>query len=216
MGATDEQGGDAATDENPAHQVTLSLFYIGQTEVTQELWQVVMGDNNPSTFKGRRRPVEHVSWTDCQKFIYNLNIMTGMKFRLPTEAEWEYAARGGNKSQGCKYAGSDNVDDVAWYSGNSGDWHYDHMTHDVATKAPNELGLYDMSGNVWECCQDWYGSYEAMSQDNPSGPSTGTTRVYRGGSEGNDANGCRVSKRSRFVPSFNDRSLGLRLALSNQ
>ncbi len=150
MGATSEQGSDAGSDEEPAHQVTVSTFSIGDTEVTQELWQAVMG-NNPSNFKGPRRPVEKVSWEDCQNFIRELNSLTGKRFRLPTEAEWEYAARGGRKANGHKYAGSSSIDNVAWYRDNSGS-----QTHDIATKLANELGLYDMSGNVREWCQDWY------------------------------------------------------------
>ncbi|MBQ0015371.1 MAG: formylglycine-generating enzyme family protein, partial [Bacteroidales bacterium] len=140
MGATSEQGSDAWNDEKPVHNVTLSSYYIGLTEVTQELWQAVMG-SNPSYFKGLYRPVENVSWDDCQTFISRLNSLTGKNFRLPTEAEWEFAARGGTKSRGYKYSGSNTLDDVAWHVGNSGD-----KTHDVGTKAPNELGIYDMSG----------------------------------------------------------------------
>ena len=206
MGATSEQGSDAFNDEKPAHQVTVSTFSIGETEVTQELWQAVMG-SNPSEFKGPRRPVEEVSWEDCQNFIRELNSLTGRRFRLPTEAEWEYAARGGNKSNGHKYAGSSAIDNVAWYDENSGG------THDVATKRANELGLYDMSGNVCEWCQDWYGSYSSGSQTNPTGASSGSYRVFRGGSWHSSAGYCRVSIRSSSTPSFRDYFLGLRLAL---
>ena len=145
MGATSEQGSDAFDDEIP-----IPDYYIGQTEVTQELWEAVMG-SNPSYFKGdNQRPVENVSWKDCQEFIEKLNRLTGKNFRLPTEAEWEYAARGGNKSRGYKYSGSDNPDAVAWYKDNSRG-----ETHPVAQKQSNELGLYDMSGNVCE----WYYRY---------------------------------------------------------
>ena len=206
MGATAEQGSDVGSDEKPTHQVTLSSFHIGQTEVTQELWQAVMG-NNPSKFRGVYYPVEKVSWDDCQAFIAKLNALTGRCFRLPTEAEWEYAARGGNKSQGYKYAGSNTLANVAWYRDNSVS-----STHDVATKSPNELGLYDMSGNVWEWCQDWKGSYSSSSQTNPKGPSSGSYRVYRGGSWDVNAGLCRVSNRYD-TPSFRGRGLGLRLAL---
>ena len=139
-------------NEVPAHNVTLSSFYIGKYEVTQEQWQAVMG-SNPSYFKGAKRPVENVSWGDCQVFIRRLNLLTGKKFRLPTEAEWEYAARGGNKSRGYTCSGSNTIGVVAWSLSNSND-----KTHEVATKAPNELGIYDMSGNVWEWCEDWYSS----------------------------------------------------------
>ena len=195
MGATSEQGSDAYSDESPVHSVTLSDYYIGETEVTQELWEAVMG-SNPSYFSGNpQRPVEYVSWNDCQEFITKLNELTGKNFRLPTEAEWEYAARGGNKSQGYKYSGSNTIGNVAWYYDNSSS-----ETHDVKTKQANELGIYDMSGNVWEWCQDWYGSYSSGSQTNPTGPSSGSDRVLRGGSWGNNALYCRVSGRSGYSP----------------
>jgi len=207
MGATSEQGSDASSDEKPAHQVTLSSFSIGETEVTQELWQAVMG-SNPSYFKGPKRPVEQVSWEDCQTFIRELNNLTGRNFRLPTEAEWEYAARGGQKSSHTMYAGSNTIDDVAWYyHDNSGD-----QTHDVATKRANELGLYDMSGNVWEWCQDWYGSYSSGSQTNPKGAFSGSHRVDRGGGWSSRAWGCRVSIRNGCTPSIRSYVRGLRLA----
>ena len=206
MGATSEQGSDAFDREKPAHQVTLSTFSIGQTEVTQELWQAVMG-SNPSDFKGAKRPVEQVSWEDCQNFIRELNSLTGRRFRLPTEAEWEYAARGGNKGNGHKYAGSSTVNDVAWYAINSG-----HQTHDVATKRANELGLYDMSGNVLEWCQDRYDSYSSSSQTNPTGASSGSDRVIRGSCWYDGARSCRVSYRYGFTPSDRYDILGLRLA----
>ena len=208
MGATSEQGKSARKDEKPVHSVTLSDYYIGQTEVTQELWKAVMC-NNPSNFKrNNRQPVEKVSWYDCQEFIRRLNRLTGKNFRLPTEAEWEYAARGGNKSGGYKYSGSDNEVDVAWYCGNSGD-----ETHPVAQKQANELGLYDMSGNVWEWCQDWYGKYSSNSQTNPTGPSTGSRRVLRGGSWDYYARFVRVSFRGNNLPVNRYVYFGLRLAL---
>ena len=206
MGATSEQGSDAEGDEKPTHQVTLSSFSIGETEVTLELWQTVMG-SNPSYFKGPKRPVEQVSWDDCQTFIRELNKLTRRNFRLPTEAEWEYAARGGLKSNHTKYAGSSSIGDVAWYDGNSG-----NLTHDVATKRANELGLYDMSGNVWEWCQDWHGSYSSGSQTNPKGASSGSRRLCRGGSWWSAARGCRVSYRDNNTPSYRYHDLGLRLA----
>ena len=206
MGATSEQGSDADSDEEPVHSVTLSDYYIGQTQVTQELWQVVMG-NNPSEFRGdNQRPVENVSWIDCQKFIEKLNRLTGKDFRLPTEAEWEYAARGGNKSRGYKYSGSDNLDTVAWYYYNSGS-----KTHPVAQKQANELGLYDMSGNVWEWCYDRYGNYSSNSQTNPTGASEGCNRVLRGGSWDFHARCVRVSFRNFYTPGYRDNSDGLRL-----
>ena len=209
MGATREQWSDAESDENPSHSVTLSSYYIGETEVTQALWQAVMG-SNPSSFKGdSRRPVEHVSWKDCQRFISRLNSLTGQHFHLPTEAQWEYAARGGSKSRGYKYSGSNDVGNVAWYRDNTND----NGSHNIKTKSPNELGLYDMSGNVWEWCQDWFGSYSSGSQTNPTGASSGSGRVNRGGSWGSVARNCRVSIRRNGTPSYRDDYLGLRLAL---
>lgn len=202
MGATYD---DAEVDEEPAHEVTLSDYYIGQTEVTQALWEAVMG-SNPSNHKGDNLPVENVSWDDCQVFIQKLNQLTGKQFRLPTEAEWEYAARGGRKSQGYKYAGDDYIGSVAWYSGNSG-----YETHPVATKQANELGIYDMSGNVWEWCSDWFGGYQSSSQSDPQGPSSGSRRVYRGGCS-IFAWGCRVSFRDCNTPDFCNTNLGLRLS----
>lgn len=208
MGATSEQGSDVGSDEKPAHSVTLSSYYIGETEVTQALWQAVMG-NNPSSFTGDNRlPVEEVSWEDCQTFISRLNSLTSQHFRLPTEAQWEYAARGGNKSHGYKYSGSHGLDYVGWYTDNSGS-----KTHPVKTKQPNELGIYDMSGNVWEWCQDWYGSYSGSSQTNPIGASSGSNRVFRGGSWDNSARYCRSSNRDFITPSIRFSFLGLRLAL---
>ena len=206
MGATSEQM-NPDSDEKPVHSVTLSNYSIGQTEVTQALWKAVMG-SNPSRFKGDNLPVERVSWNDCQTFIRKLNALTGRTFRLPTEAEWEFAARGGNQSQGYQYSGSNKLGSVAWYGDNSGS-----KTHPVATKSANELGLYDMSGNVWEWCQDWYGSYSSSSQTNPTGPSSGSDRVIRGGSWSNYAWCCRVANCYFVDPSGGSNNLGLRLAL---
>ena len=206
MGATSEQGSDVSDDEKPAHQVTLSDYYIGQTEVTQALWKAVMG-SNPSFFKGDNLPVEQVSWDDCQVFIQNLNQLTGKQFRLPTEAEWEYAARGGRKSRGYKYAGGNDIGLVAWYTGNSG-----NETHTVATKQANELGVYDMSGNVEEWCSDWYGDYQSSSQSDPQGPSSGSNRVSRGDCYFSDARDCRVSNRYYNLPDYRNDYLGLRLS----
>ncbi len=203
-GGTFMMGSD---DENSVHKVTLSNYSIGKYEVTQELWEAVMSINS-SGFKGARRPVEGVSWDDCQKFISRLNRLTGMNFKLPTEAQWEYAARGGRKSRSCKYSGSNNIDDIAWYIGNSG-----LKTHDVGTKASNELGLYDMSGNVWEWCSDWYGIYGLSSQNNPVGPSNGSSHVIRGGSFDRYPSGCRVSYRRSCTPDDRSDCLGLRLCL---
>ena len=208
MGATSEQGSDAESDESPVHSITLSDYYIGETEVTQELWEAVMG-SNPSSFSGSQKPVEYVSWNDCQEFITKLNELTGKNFRLPTEAEWEYAARGGNKSKGYKYSGSNTIGNVAWYNDNSV-----YETHEVKTKQANELGIYDMSGNVWEWCHDWYGSYSSGSQTNPTGPTSGSYRVYRGGSWDYPARFCRVSLRGDYGPDYGDDLVGLRLSLS--
>ena len=204
MGATSEQEDDAYSDEKPVHSVILSSYYIGKTEVTQALWQAVMG-SNPSNFKGADLPVECVSWDDCQEFIRKLNSMTGQNFRLPTEAEWEFACRGGNNSRGYKYSGSNNLGSVAWYSCGK--------TRPVGTKAPNELGIYDMTGNVWEWCSDWYANYTSYSQTNPTGPQSGSDRVYRGGSMGNGVRYCRSSCRIDGFPAWRNNDLGLRLAL---
>ena len=214
MGATIEQLGDAAKDETPTHQVTLDSFYICKYQVTQSLWEEVMG-HNPSYFKGENLPVENVSWNECQDFILRLNAMSGKNFRLPTEAEWEFAARGGNNSRGYKYAGSNNLNEVAWYGDNSG-----KQTHPVGTKSPNELGLYDMSGNVWEWCQDWYGKYNIKVEKNPQGPMISffrtffSSRVLRGGSWDSLAWSCRLSFRNLGSPGHRGSYYGLRLVLS--
>ena len=231
------------SDEKPVHNVTVSSFYIGKTEVTQAQWKAVMG-NNPSYFKGDNRPVECVSWYDaivfCNKLskmdkktpVYSVNgktdpdtwgytpcqgdsisgtitMNTGASgYRLPTEAEWEYAAWGGNKRKGYKYSGSDNLGTVAWYDDNSG-----YETHNMATKAPNELGLYDMSGNVWEWCWDWYDSsyYSKSPASNPSGDSSGSDRVYRGGCYFNDDIFCRVAFRYYGSPGCRIGDIGFRV-----
>ena len=208
MGGTSEQGSDAESDEKPTHNVTLSSYYICKYEVTQALWRAVMG-NNPSNFKGDNLPVECVSWDDCQTFINRLNSYTGRNFRLPTEAEWEFAARGGNYSRHYKYSGSNYISDVAWYDGNSS-----NRTHPVGTKQANELGLYDMSGNVWEWCSDWYGSYSSYSQNDPTGPNSGSFRVSRGGSWYILARDCRSSYRFSITPGSRGNFIGLRLVLS--
>ena len=209
MGSSDDDAG-ALAGEKPAHSVTVSSFWIGQTEVTQALWQAVMG-KNPSNFKGNTLPVEMVSWDDCQDFIKELNTKTGKKFRLPTEAEWEYAARGGNKSKGYKYSGGNDLGKVAWYIDNSSS-----KTHDVGTKAANELGIYDMSGNVWEWCSDRYSDsyYSSSPASNPQGPNTGSYRVGRGGSWALYVGNCRVANRYSFGPDRRSDAIGLRLVLS--
>ena len=208
MGATSEMM-NPYYYEKPVHQVTLTNdYYMGKYEVTQALWQAVMG-SNPSDFKGDNLPVETVSWDDCQEFISKLKGLTGKKFRLPTEAEWEYAARGGKKSRGYQYSGSSNISDVAWYEGNSA-----NKTHPVGTKQANELGIYDMTGNVMEWCQDWYDSYISSSQTNPTGTVSGSSRVCRDGSFNNSAGNCRSSSRSYSPPDYRFNILGLRLVLS--
>ena len=207
MGATSEME-DPWESEEPTHQVTLSSYYIGETEVTQALWQAVM-DSNPSYLKGDDLPVEWVSWNNCQTFISKLNALTGKRFRLPTEAEWEFAARGGNQSRHTQFSGSSRIDDVAWYKDNS-----DNKTHPVKTKQPNELGIYDMTGNVWEWCQDWHGSYSSNARTNPTGASSGFGRVRRGGGWRNSPGYCRSSGRGYELPGCSDDDLGLRLVLS--
>lgn len=208
MGCTSEQGGDCYNWEIPAHRVTIDDFSICKYEVTQVLWKEVMG-SNPSVFKGNNHPVENVSWEDCQEFIRRLNDKTGKSYRLPTEAEWEYAARGGNKSCGYKYSGSNNSLSVTWCIDNS-----NGKTHPVGTKSPNELGIYDMSGNVWEWCSDWYGGYSNTSQSNPKGCDNGSSRIRRGGCWTSQSKNCRVSDRNSDSPEHYSNGIGLRLALS--
>jgi formylglycine-generating enzyme required for sulfatase activity len=208
MGCTIEQDGDCEDDESPLHSVTLSDYYIGKYEVTQVQWQAVMSIN-PSNFKDSNLPVENVSWNDAQMFIERLNTATGKNYRLPTEAEWEYAARGGNKSRQNEYSGSNSIENVAWIGTNS-----DGSTHPVGTKMANELGIYDMSGNVWEWCYDWYGTYPALARNNPVGVSSGTYRVARGGSWCDEASYCRVAYRSDPSSDNRNNNLGFRLACS--
>lgn len=215
MGATLEQGTDAEENER-SHVVKLSSYFISQTEVTEELWNAVMGENR-SFFLGVNQPVNLVSYEDITKFISRLNLITGLNFNLPTEAEWEFAARGGKKSKGYKYSGNDNLRAVAWFgqkdyetydNGNS-----ESRSHMVATKQPNELGLYDMSGNLWEWCRDFYGEYPSDPQTNPTGPKEGKHRVVRGGSFYSRAAYCRVSARSANTPENRLTHTGFRLSL---
>jgi len=203
--------GDGADDEKPAHEVCIDDFYIGKYPVTQAQWQSVM-QHNPSHFKdcGRDCPVEQILWEDAWKFIDKLNELTGKKYRLPTEAEWEYAARSGGKQD--KYSGGNRVGSVAWYSGNSGG-----RTHPVGTKSPNRLGIYDMSGNVWQWVQDWYGHayYQESPRSNPQGPASGPYHVLRGGSWLSGAGYARVACRGRLLPDFyRINHCGFRLAMT--
>lgn len=205
---------NANNDENPVHQVTLNKYYIGETEVTQALWLEVMGswpETAPSSEfgLGDHFPAYFINWTDCQNFISELNALTGCAFRMPSEAEWEYAARGGKQSSGYAYSGSNTIDEVAWYSENSS------SSHVVKSKVANELGIFDMSGNVWEWCSDWYQSdyYSTCPSDHPTGPSAGTLRVERGGSWGRYATSSRVAYRYCNAPNYRSSSIGLRLVL---
>jgi formylglycine-generating enzyme required for sulfatase activity len=211
-------------EDSSAHQVTVGSFYMGKYEVTQREYQAIMG-TNPSYFKGDNLPVEEVSWYDAVEYCNKRSIKDGLTpayrgsgnnivcdftvsgYRLPTEAEWEYAAKGGNKdTQVYEYAGSNSVDTVAWYEGNSGG-----KTHPVGTKQPNVLGLYDMSGNVWEWCWDWYGAYSSGAQTNPMGASSGAYRVFRGGSWSLNGQYLRSAYRLYNTPSGRDFSIGFRL-----
>jgi len=239
MGCTADQGKDCNSSERPVHQVTLSDYYIGKYEVTQAQWEAVMGEN-PSHFTAliwedmeaflrrlneRNRtsyaipsksqwekaalPVESVSWKAAQEFIRRLNILTGKKYRLPTEAEWEYAARGGAESRHYQFSGSNNPNEVSWYGNNS-----EGQTHPVGTKKANELGIYDMTGNVWEWCSDWFTPYDYAAQTNPQGAASGTIRTFRGGSWNSIAQ--RISIREDDLPDNTRNNLGLRLAISSQ
>ena len=207
MGATPEQAELSDDNESPVHNVTLTSFMIGQTEVTQELWTAVMREN-PSIRPGEQMPVDNISWDDCQAFILKLNQMTGQQFHLPTEAQWEYAAKGGHKHSTTIFSGADLSSTVGWCDLNS-----EGKTHIVGTKAPNTLGIYDMTGNIQEWCEDWYGIYEDTAQTNPSGATSGAFRILRGGSWGQDSRFCRVTYRSRDTPNHRGAFYGMRLAL---
>jgi len=207
MGCTPEQDIDCSESEQPAHQVTLSDYYIGRYPVTQGQWKLVMNGDNPSKFQGDSLPVENVSWYDVRAFIWKLNEMSGGNYRLPTEAEWEYAARGGVQSKGYKFSGSDIADEVAWYGPGE-------TTRSVGIKMANELGIYDMSGNVWEWVNDWYNEYNIDPKTNPQGPNTGVNRVLRGGSWSNIARYTWVSVRNGGIPNFRRDTIGFRIAYS--
>lgn len=211
-------GSNDGYNNKPKHQVELSDFYIADKEVTQALWTEVMGSNG-SDFAKRlqspQKPADNISWQDAQDFIKVLNILTDLHFRLPTEAEWEFAAKGGNKSCGYVYSGSDNINQVAWWAANAYNVKPlgpDYGTHYVGMKSPNELGLYDMSGNVWEWCQDWYTDYPRKKQKNPTGPATGYAKVVRGGCF-TSAGSCKTISRDYMLPD-NPHFVGIRLVLS--
>lgn len=226
MGASSEQAADSSENEKPAHKVTVSSFFIGKYVVTQELWKAIM-ENDLSSCQYRSKPKVNVNWYDCQKFIGKLNEISGLSFRLPTEAEWEYAARGGEYTHNYKYSGSNIINDVAWYQHEEeiddiGDYmekQLDNMyktANDVGKKAPNELGIYDMSGNVYEWCQDWYGFYNSSHQNNPLGPINGKHKIVRGGCWEVNSKGCRVSHRNGAVPDGKIKQIGFRLVLENE
>ena len=211
MGATEGQG-SLLLFSKPVHSVSLSGFWIGQTEVTQDLWIEVMGYNPSSYDFGGRIPVDSISWSECMLFIKKLNELTGQHFRIPTEAEWEYAARGGVNGKDKMFSGSDDDEEVAWHLDNNST----NLPHQVATKKPNGLGLYDMSGNVWEFCSDRYGDYSEEHQNNPKGPGPekGSYRVIRGGCHRSPARDCRVSDRQSFSEDLpGSPFIGFRLAL---
>ena len=209
MGCADEQDIDCTTDEKPAHEVQLTGFAIAKYEVTQALWKQVMG-SNPSRFKGDSLPVENVTWDDVQIFLYRLNAKTGKNYRLPTEAEWEYAARGGQQSRQTQFAGGFDLETVAWCSTNS-----ENATHNVGGRQPNELELYDMSGNVWEWCSDYYGTYPSDKQTNPTGAKKGRTRVLRGGCYASIGRQCRVNGRKSLYQGGKDYMTGFRLVMDD-
>ena len=210
MGCTEEQGRDCRPTESPLHSVTLSSFYIGKYVITQKQWKNIMG-TDPSQKKGDNNPVDNISWEEAQEFINKLNKATGKQYRLPTEAEWEFVARGGVKSNGYKYSGSNSLNSVAWISSKN-----KVRTGPVGKRQPNELGIYDMSGNVWEWCNDWFDIYNSNAQTNPIGPTTGTKRVIRGGRWNSAAQDCRVSSRIGYSPNSRGRNsyFGFRVVLS--
>ncbi len=209
-GGTFQMGSDYGYNgEQPVHSVTLDGYYIGKYEVTQALWLAVM-DNKPSYFEGMNNPVESVSWRDCYQFVLKINQLTGLRFSLPSEAQWEFAARGGNMSKGYTYSGSNRVDSVAWYYDISGD-----KTHPVGQLLPNELGIYDMSGNVMEWCLDWHSNsfYSNSPSRNPVNSTPNTERVVRGGSMRFSAESCGVAVRSDLGVNRYSSDLGFRLVL---
>lgn len=208
MGCTDEHGDECFNNEKPTHNVTLSGFYIGKYEVSFSKWEAVTGEYPSSYDECAECPVTQVSPDDFQDFLDSLNSLTGKNYRLPTEAEWEFAARGGSKATPTLYAGSDDINDAAWYSENSNE-----QARTVGEKQPNELGLYDMSGNVWEWCSDYYGEYTDESETNPDGPQSGSNQVLRGGSFSDAEAIIRIPRRNSYSPSTRSGNFGYRLAL---
>jgi len=212
MGSSDSDK-DASSREIPQHKVRITKpFYLGRYLVTQEQWEAVFG-SNPSHFKGSKNPVDLVSWEDCQKFLEELNAKVGAQsgeFRLPTEAAWEYACRAGSTTPYCFDDDESNLGEYAWHNANSG-----NTTHPVGEKKPNAWGLFDMHGNVWEWCQDWYVSeyYSKSLADDPTGPTTGSDRVIRGGCWLDPARGCRSAVRTNLGPGLRSCLLGFRVAL---
>ena len=210
-GGTFQMGSEDELAEAPVHSVTLSSFRINKFTVTQKQWRVLMGTDpgwNSNYGLGDEFPATYMSYNDCKNFVQRLNTLTGLHFRLPTEAEWEYAARGGKQSHGTLYSGSDNPDEVAWHQGNAG-----NVLHWPGSLRPNELGLYDMSGNIWEWCSDRYGNYSADAQTNPTGPSGGNRCVIRGGSFSFEAPYSRVSQRNSLEPGYRSFVTGFRVAM---
>lgn len=210
MGCTNPKGEKHTyADELPTHKVTVNNFYMGQHEVTQALWKTVMGQNPSKWIGNDSLPVEQVSWNDVQIFIARLSQMTGYSFRLPSEAEWEYAARGGVKNHGNIYPGTRHqLWETCWYGGNS-----NGHSHPVGLLKPNELGLYDMGGNVMEWCSDWMESYSANPQNSPQGPKTGENKILRGGCFNSPTWGCSVFERSWYLPDYGYSFYGFRLVL---
>ncbi len=210
MGCRDENDTSCYYWEKPAHKVVVSTFYIGKYVVTQTEWEAIVGTKPWFSKDCPDCPVENVSWYEAQIFINKLNQLSGKYYRLPTEAEWEYAARGGNLSKGYKYAGDDNANAVAWYEKNSG-----KMSHPVGQKKPNELGLYDMSGNVWQWCNDWFSDtyYSKSPTENPQGPGHDSYRACRGGSWWSIAKDCSLANRDRYPPDARDDDVGFRLVM---
>lgn len=210
MGATDDQYDRDLYTDKPAHLVFLSPFYIATTEVTNALWHAIMPEKDTIAPKGYpNNPIAYTSWLDCQEFVRRLDSITGLPFRLPTEAEWEYAARGGQRSKHYRFAGGNEADSVGWIYSCSGNW-----SHPVARKHPNELGLYDMTGNVSEWCQDRFGSYQLSTAPDPCGADTGSFRVARGGSYDECSANCHISVRRWYTPETAAGYIGFRVALT--